>query len=77
MSFDTRKGNRDDHDQLQIYQAIPFRRTLHPSLSAYARKLTRAWHQWQAAREIESMPIDMRKDIGWPSADNVDEHKAM
>ncbi|WP_160010669.1 hypothetical protein [Rhizobium sp. 18055] len=49
----------------------------YPSLSAYARKLTRAWHQWQAAREIESMPIDMRKDFGWPSADNVDEHKAM
>lgn len=50
---------------------------LYASLSAYAGKMTRAWHQWQAAREIESMPIDMRKDFGWPSADNVDEHKAM
>jgi hypothetical protein len=50
---------------------------LSSSLPAYARKLVRAWHQWQAAREIESMPIDMRKDFGWPSADNVDEHKAM
>ncbi|MBO9194560.1 MULTISPECIES: hypothetical protein [unclassified Rhizobium] len=47
------------------------------SLSAYARKVARAWHQWQAAREIEAMPIDMRKDFGWPSADNVDDHKAM
>ncbi len=50
---------------------------LYPHIAAYARKITRAWHQWQAAREIESMPIDMRKDFGWPSADNVDDHKGM
>jgi hypothetical protein len=47
------------------------------SIATYARKLARSWHQWQAAREIEAMPVDMRKDFGWPSADNVDEHKAM
>lgn len=46
-------------------------------LAGYARKLVHAWHQWQAAREIESMPFDIRKDIGWPSADSADERKAM
>ncbi|QFY60490.1 hypothetical protein FZ934_08635 [Rhizobium grahamii] len=50
---------------------------LYPQISSYARKLARAWHQWQAAREIESMPFDVRKDIGWPSADETDERKAM
>ncbi|KRB61586.1 hypothetical protein ASE04_22340 [Rhizobium sp. Root708] len=50
---------------------------LYPEISNYARKLARAWHQWQAAREIESMPLDVRKDIGWPSADDTDERKAM
>jgi hypothetical protein len=49
----------------------------HPSVSDYARKVVHAWHQWQAAREIEAMPLDMRKDIGWPSADDADERKAM
>jgi hypothetical protein len=51
--------------------------TLYPSVSGYARKIVHAWHQWQAAREIESMPFDMRKDIGWPSADDADERKVM
>jgi hypothetical protein len=50
---------------------------LHLSVSGYARKIVHAWHQWQAAREIESLPFDMRKDIGWPSADDADERKAM
>ncbi len=49
----------------------------HPHIVDYARKLLHAWHQWQAAREIESMPFDMRKDIGWPSADGADERKVM
>jgi hypothetical protein len=34
-----------------------------------------SWHQWQTAREIESMPFDIRKDIGWPSADDADEER--
>jgi len=49
----------------------------HAHIVDYARKLVHAWHQWQAAREIESMPFDMRKDIGWPSADDADERKVM
>ncbi len=43
----------------------------------YARKLTRSWRRWQTAREIESMPFDIRKDIGWPSADAHAERKDM
>lgn len=46
-------------------------------LASYARKIIDAWHQWQAAREIESMPMDIRKDIGWPSADAADDRKVM
>ncbi len=49
----------------------------HLHIADYARKLVHAWHQWQAAREIEAMPFDMRKDIGWPSADATDERKVM
>ncbi|MEZ2127198.1 MULTISPECIES: hypothetical protein [unclassified Sinorhizobium] len=34
----------------------------------FARKLARRWHRWQTQREIESMPFEIRKDIGWPTA---------
>ncbi|WP_028747836.1 hypothetical protein [Rhizobium mesoamericanum] len=60
---------------------ITIRHTKTPSSEAhlhivdYARKLVHAWHQWQVAREIEAMPFDVRKDIGWPSADGADERK--
>ncbi|MDM9628566.1 hypothetical protein QTL95_21950 [Rhizobium sp. S152] len=46
-------------------------------LASYARRIVDTWHQWQAAREIESMPMDIRKDIGWPSADAADDRKVM
>jgi hypothetical protein len=42
---------------------------LFTSLSAYSLKLAERLEQWQAAREIEAMSIDMRKDLGWPAAD--------
>jgi hypothetical protein len=38
-------------------------------LSAYTGTLSDRWSKWQAAREIEAMPLDMRKDFGWPAAD--------
>ncbi|MBB3393032.1 hypothetical protein FHT82_005821 [Rhizobium sp. BK275] len=41
----------------------------HSSLGSYADRLVRAWRRWQTERQIESMPLDIRKDIGWPSAD--------
>lgn len=47
------------------------------SVTAYLQKLSRAWTRWQTAREIESMPFDIRKDIGWPSADANAERKDM
>ncbi|TAV11619.1 hypothetical protein ELI37_14575 [Rhizobium leguminosarum] len=45
-------------------------------LAHYARKLTLAWTRWQTAREIEAMPFDIRKDIGWPSTDDT-KHRTM
>ena len=50
---------------------------LHFDLGSLFRKAAHSWHQWQAAREIESMPFDIRKDVGYPSADAADEHKVM
>ncbi|TDW31962.1 hypothetical protein EV128_108290 [Rhizobium azibense] len=49
----------------------------HFDVASLARRLAHSWHQWQNAREIESMPFDIRKDIGWPSADDADERKVM
>lgn len=50
---------------------------MHHDVTSLLKKAVHSWHQWQAAREIESMPFDMRKDVGYPSADAADEHKAM
>ncbi len=41
----------------------------HSSLGSFADKIVRAYRRWQTERQIESMPMDVRKDIGWPSAD--------
>ncbi|MGG7579470.1 hypothetical protein NMA58_11555 [Rhizobium sp. YTUHZ045] len=45
-------------------------------LGHYARKLVLAWTRWRTAREIEAMPFDVRKDIGWPSTDDS-KHRTM
>jgi hypothetical protein len=42
----------------------------HFDVANYARSLLSAWRRWQTARELEAMPFDIRKDIGWPSADD-------
>lgn len=42
----------------------------HFDVANYARGLLSAWRRWQNAREIEAMPFDIRKDIGWPSTDD-------
>ncbi|MBB2752449.1 UNVERIFIED_ORG: hypothetical protein GGI57_003152 [Rhizobium aethiopicum] len=39
-------------------------------LANYANRLVLAWTRWRTAREIEAMPFDIRKDIGWPSTDD-------
>ena len=46
-------------------------------LFSYIGKLANRWHQWQAERDIESMPLDMRKDFGWPTADIGERRKEM
>lgn len=42
----------------------------HFDVAGYAHRLVSAWKRWQIAREIEAMPFDIRKDIGWPSTDD-------
>lgn len=37
--------------------------------STYVSTLSDRWSKWQAAREIAAMPVEMRKDFGWPAAD--------
>jgi hypothetical protein len=34
----------------------------------FARRLASRWYRWRTEREIESMPLEIRKDIGWPAA---------
>jgi len=50
---------------------------LHFDVGGLLHKASHAWHQWQAAREIESMPFDIRKDVGYPSAEAADDRKDM
>ena len=38
-------------------------------LAAAIVTYSEAWSRRQAARHIEAMPFDMRKDFGWPAAD--------
>ena len=44
-------------------------------LSIYLATLADSWSKWQAARAIEAMPVDMRKDFGWPAADIAEDRK--
>ncbi|WP_084368340.1 DUF1127 domain-containing protein [Rhizobium sp. RU36D] len=43
---------------------------LQTSVSA-AERLGRWWQQRRQLRALESMPADLRKDIGWPGADRL------
>lgn len=45
--------------------------------SSFMHSLAGRWQRWQTEREIESMPFDIRKDIGWPSADIEKNHMRM
>jgi hypothetical protein len=56
-------------DAPKRHQSPSFSTGLFTSASTYVRKLSERVKQWQAEREIESMPIDLRKDLGWPAAD--------
>lgn len=35
------------------------------------------WEQWRSLRELESLSDDVRKDMGWPAADETKNPKAM
>jgi hypothetical protein len=51
--------------------------TVFTRISGLVATLHAYWQEQRTSREIESMPLDLRKDLGWPSAD-IDEHsKAM
>lgn len=39
------------------------------SLRGFADRLARAWRHHRDEMELESLPFDVRKDIGFPSAD--------
>ena len=45
------------------------------SLSSFTTRLADRWSKWQEAREFEAMPLDMRKDFGWPAADITENRK--
>ncbi len=45
-----------------------------PSNSGYVPFISRLadrWQQWRSLRELESLSDDMRKDLGWPAADET------
>ena len=44
-------------------------------LTTWANAIADRWSKQQAARQIEAMPFDMRKDFGWPAADIAEDRK--
>lgn len=48
-----------------------------PHFSSFVTKIVDRWQHWRSEREIESLSLDMRKDLGWPAADDASDHKDM
>lgn len=42
----------------------------------FISRLADRWQQWRSLRELESLSDDMRKDLGWPAADETKDPKA-
>lgn len=64
---------------ISIRQTVGTRNSL-PSGSNYLPFLSRIahnWQQWRSLRELESLSDDVRKDMGWPAADETKNSKAM
>lgn len=40
-------------------------------------RIARRWQQWRSLRELESLSDDMRKDLGWPAANEGKNSQAM
>lgn len=38
------------------------------SISRAIGRTVSKWRRWRTEREIEAMPYEIRKDIGWPDA---------
>ncbi|MBB5573525.1 MULTISPECIES: hypothetical protein [Rhizobium] len=50
-----------------------------PSAGTFVQLITRItdrWQQWRSERELESLPDDMRKDLGWPAVDEAKNSRA-
>ncbi len=50
-----------------------------PSSGSYMPFFSRIadrWQQWRSLRELESLSDDMRKDLGWPAANEIKKPKA-
>ena len=54
-------------------QRVPLSGNSHTALFS---RVARHWQQWRSLRELESLSDDVRKDMGWPAADETQNPKA-
>ncbi|MGG6893777.1 MULTISPECIES: hypothetical protein [Rhizobium] len=47
------------------------------SLTSFFSHVAHRWQQWRSLRELESLSDDVRKDLGWPAADETKNPKAI
>jgi uncharacterized protein YjiS (DUF1127 family) len=47
------------------------------SYMPFFSRLANRWQQWRSLRELESLSDDMRKDLGWPAANEIKKPKAI
>ncbi|ACM26927.1 hypothetical protein MOV66_03005 [Agrobacterium sp. SHOUNA12C] len=62
-----------------IYRDTGRTRSTLPASGSYVPFITRIadrWQQWRSERELESLSDDMRKDLGWPVANETNNPKA-
>lgn len=62
-----------------IYRDTGRTRSTLPANGGYVTFITRIadrWQQWRSERELASLSDDMRKDLGWPVADETKKPKA-
>jgi hypothetical protein len=38
-------------------------------LSTFAERVIESWNRRKTERMLEGLPVDIRKDIGWPTSD--------
>lgn len=42
----------------------------------FLSRIANRWQQWRSLRELESLSDDVRKDMGWPAANEIENPKA-